>query len=383
MYTKESISKLFSKLVQTIDISDTMFERASFEYKALGKWIDSVTPDYQISIYPQGSFALGTVVKPITEDDDYDLDLVCEFLRQYGLSAKQLKVDVVKPLLMNYKRISGDIIEKRKCWHVDYEEIKNFHMDIIPAIKGSGCIYITDHDEDNDSYEFTGSNPEGYINWFYSRCNKVQNTLYERYLLETRKVVAQADIEQVKRRKIKTPLQKAIQLLKRHRDIMFENRDSHDKPISILITTIAAQLYNNENDLYDTLLSFLNQAESYIADNMRGGLFYIENPSYAGENFADKWNAHPSRAKAFIEWVKQAKRDLIDSCLTASTKMQMANSLRRVIGTSATNQAFTALAKEDESAITEKKLTIDTSTGMLSSYGSVAVPPNHHFGNEV
>ena len=41
--------------------------------------MDKETPDYKITIYAQGSFALGTVIKPITDTEDYDLDLVCEF----------------------------------------------------------------------------------------------------------------------------------------------------------------------------------------------------------------------------------------------------------------------------------------------------------------
>ena len=81
-----------------------MFEAAEKTYKDLGKWIDQETSDYEISIYPQGSFALGTVVRPITNAHDYDLDIVCQFKSQYGLTAKGLKVDVVKPLLFVIKR---------------------------------------------------------------------------------------------------------------------------------------------------------------------------------------------------------------------------------------------------------------------------------------
>ena len=85
MYTKSAINELYRRYAIAIDISDEMFEKAVGEYKALGKWIDQETPDYKISIYPQGSFALRTVVRPISDEDDYDLDLVCEFAQRYGL----------------------------------------------------------------------------------------------------------------------------------------------------------------------------------------------------------------------------------------------------------------------------------------------------------
>ena len=79
MYTKDQLNDLYERIVKDIDISDALFDAAEREYTELGEWIDRETPTYKVSIYPQGSFALGTVNKPITGADDYDLDLVCEF----------------------------------------------------------------------------------------------------------------------------------------------------------------------------------------------------------------------------------------------------------------------------------------------------------------
>ena len=104
MYNKELLNDLYERIVRTIDISNDMFDEAEKAYMDMGAWIDKETPAYKIGIYAQGSFALGTVIKPIGDSEDYDLDLVCEFERQYGLSAKELKIDVVKPLLEKYKK---------------------------------------------------------------------------------------------------------------------------------------------------------------------------------------------------------------------------------------------------------------------------------------
>lgn len=99
MYTKNQLNDLYERTAKAIDISDDLFDAADEEYRRLGKWIDKETPEYKITIYPQGSFALGTVIKPFDESEDYDLDLVCEFEQQYGLTPGELKNDVVKPLL--------------------------------------------------------------------------------------------------------------------------------------------------------------------------------------------------------------------------------------------------------------------------------------------
>lgn len=282
MYTKDQLNDLYERIVKDIDISDELFDAAEQEYNALGSWIDRETPTYKVNIYPQGSFALGTVIKPIKGTDDYDLDLVCEFAQQYGLSARALKCSVVKPLLQRYRKIKNEIKEKRRCWHVEYEDVPNFHMDVIPAIYRSKYIDITDHDEEKDGYEYIGSNPKGYAEWFRGRMAKRRQALREQYCNAHRDVIkSQADIESLKEYHFKTPLQKAVQILKRHRDIMFDGDTKHLKPISIIITTISAELYNNEDNIVDALTTILLGTEQYIRSHMINGEYHIDNPCYS------------------------------------------------------------------------------------------------------
>lgn len=382
MYNKDDLNRLYREIATSIDISDDMFQSAVNEYQALGKWIDENTPKYRISIYPQGSFGLGTVVKPITNDDDYDLDIVCQFEDRYSLTAKQLKVDVVKPLLVGYKKTSRDIENKRRCWHVEYEDIPHFHMDVIPAyaVAKSGTINITDHDEELDTYEYIGSNPSGYIKWFFEQCAKQRERLLNNYLKEHRNIIASADIEDVKRRKIKTPLQRVVQLLKRHRDIMFADDDSGNKPISIIITTMAATLYQEEDNIVDAMANILKAAPKWILNNMREGQYYIENPSYRGENFADKWNSHPERARAYFMWLKQATTDLAGEELYSLSRVEMGERVKRTFGEKTGKTVFAKMAEEDRTAIKDGTLKIEPSSGNLSNKGIIPVPYTRHYG---
>lgn len=105
MYTKNDLNAIYERIAQAIDINEKLFDQAEEYYKKLGNWMDKETPDYKITIYPQGSFALGTVIKPISEQDEYDLDLVCQFDDYYGLDAKALKVKIVKPLLDKFDEV--------------------------------------------------------------------------------------------------------------------------------------------------------------------------------------------------------------------------------------------------------------------------------------
>lgn len=386
-YNKEQLNNLYERVIKTIEISDEMFDGAEKAYKDLGAWIDKQTPTYKINIYSQGSFALGTVIKPISDSEDYDLDLVCEFERQYGLSAEELKCDVVKPLLKKYKRIKGDIENKKRCWHVEYEDLPNFHMDIIPAVHrriAKDYIDITDHDEETDTYEYIGSNPQGYIDWFNSRKKYRRDRLFEQYCSENKhRLLCQADIEQLKEYNFKTPLQKAIQLLKRHRDIMFDGDVKKVKPISIIITTIAAELYNNEDNIVDALSNILNNAEAHLKSKMVGGIYHVDNPSYTGadiENFADKWEEHPERKDAFFAWIRQAKHDFVDPKLLDMNRVQMSENINRALGVTTGNKVFTEMAKEEREAIEKQQSKVSSATGAISNKGNISIPRNHHYG---
>lgn len=384
MYNKEQLNSIYEQIIKTIDISHELFDKAEKEYQDMGSWIDKETPDYEVNVYAQGSFALGTVIKPVKDSEDYDLDLVCELKKQYGLLPEALKCDVVKPLLEKYKKIRGKIEEKRRCWHVEYEELSNFHMDIIPAVNRSKYIDITDHNEEDNTYDYIGSNPKGYIAWFESKKAERREILLENYRRENLSILkCSADVEKIKEYHLKTPLQKAIQILKRHRDIMFADDSRHNKPISIIITTIAAELYNNEDNIVNTLTNILENAEDYIMKNMVGTEYHVDNPSYTGkvvENFADKWNQYPERAEAFFLWVEKAKNDLICSNIYDFYRTEMAENLGRALGNTTIEKVFNEMAMAERKDIETQVSKLSIDTGIISKTGTIPIPQNHNHG---
>jgi hypothetical protein len=344
MSTKSQLNDIYEKIGQQLDISDELFEKAKEKYQDMGVWLDKKTPEYKIDIYPQGSFALGTVIKPLNDNEEYDLDLVCEFKNGNNTDAKELKVDIIKPLLQEYGDC-GEPEEKRRCWQVIYKDSPQFHMDIIPAKANGTYILITDKDEAQESYDYIGSNPAGYIAWFKERMKVRLKILKEQFVLKE----FRAQIDDVPDYKVKTPLQRAIQMLKRHRDINFANNADNTRPISIIITTIAANLYNNEDNVYDTLKAILENAEKYIEDYKVDGKYSILNPSYTGthpENFADKWQEHPERAKAFVDWINKAKEDILDNPMAFTSIPEIGNVLKFSLGEGIVNKSLAAFDKE-------------------------------------
>ena len=83
-------------------------------------------------------------------------------------------------------------------------------------------------------------------------------------LLEKRAFeVKVAQVDDLPAYRWKSPLQRCVQILKRHRDVMFaDNLDS--KPISIIITTLAGKAYQGEVEIADALDRILSNMGSLI-----------------------------------------------------------------------------------------------------------------------
>ncbi len=164
---------------------------------------------------------------------------------------------------------------------------------------------------------------------------------------------------------------------------MFKDDTKHLKPISIIITTIAADLYKNEDNIVDTLVNILSNAEKYINDRKTGSEYHIDNPTYTGgnvENFADKWNEHPERATAFFTWLNKAKHDLIDTRINSLLRTQLAENFSQALGAATTRRVFNEIANEERAAIENQSKKIVTTTGATSSRGNVPIPRSHHYG---
>lgn len=331
---------LLKQLTQSLELPDTAYEKAINRYEDLGDWFDRDNSALKLNmphIFPQGSFRLGTAIKPINEADSYDLDLACNIRAGFAMSThsqKQLK-DAIGNEVEGYRvarAIKAEKEEKQRCWRLEYADTVSFHMDIVPCIpetennrrmltesmqKHSGLMFedasslsnfavcITDN-SDKSKYEYITndwqiSNPEGYAKWFELQMSR-------RYLNES--ALAKAQVDSIPIFKRKTPLQQIVQLLKRHRDVTFASEsDAKSKPISIIITTIVAAAYSGTSELNIALEEALKALNNFvISDSSK-----VSNPVNPEENFADKWTSPKytqyNLKKNFHLWVARAIRD--------------------------------------------------------------------------
>ncbi|MBO9463160.1 MULTISPECIES: nucleotidyltransferase [Stappiaceae] len=335
--TKEAEDYL-EALADELTISPTRYEQAVSRYESLGTWLHrdaSSVKQYDPQVYSQGSFRLGTVIKPEDENGQYDIDSVCELaalakghLTQYALK-EMLRVEIESYRVA--QAMVKPLGEGRRCWTLEYADGAQFHMDIVPALPNgastrlllessglnaqwaSTAIAITDNKHPlffQHTSDWPRSNPKGYANWFRSRM-AVAFSRKRRKLAEA----TQASVESIPDYRVVTPLQQAIMILKRHRDQMFADRKDV-KPISVILTTLSAHAYEGEETIGQALVSILIKMDRFIGfDGIR---YYIPNPSDPLENFADKWAEHPERRVAFFEWLEAARRDFFYAAQVSS-----------------------------------------------------------------
>ncbi|SDB54901.1 hypothetical protein SAMN02910317_02844 [Ruminococcaceae bacterium FB2012] len=376
---QHALGDFLDKIADELNISDTMMEKAVKSYEAVGKWIGNGI-DYDVCIKPQGSMNLGTVVRPIDDSDDYDMDLVCLLRTGQNLPLSDIKSIVGDRLKANDRYASMLEKEGKRCWTMRYDE---FHMDILPCVpkekvyipKIATAIKLT-HREGNNQYTEKYSNPEAYHDWF------VRRMLAQKELIEKNSIYAKrkTEIDKVPTYRRRTVMQKTIQLLKRHRDIMFQKNDNN-APISIIITTLAALAYKGEDNVYDALSNILKTIPDYI--QITSGKYKLLNPVMSDENFAEKWNENHAKADCFFNWLSTAHKDLLENPLKFTGLDLIADTLKSSLGEAPVKRAVNKCGDEMKSCRDDGRLYAAGLTGglgVIQNASAIKVKGHTFFG---
>jgi len=332
-------------LVNTLDIPPSLYERAVNRHHSLGDWLcrdTSRLKQFNPHVSPQGSFRLGTVVRPLVEDAEYDLDNVTTLdMSKSAITQKELK-ELYGLEMRDYAEAHGMLEapqEKNRCWRLRYADQEKFHLDSLPSLAeeegvimslralnvpeelAKRAIAITDKRHPTYakvSVAWPTSNPRGFARWLEAKMGQLAQA--RRLDLVERRFYATVD--DVPTYELKTPLQQAIQVLKRHRDVMFADNPEL-APITMILTNLAGHAYDREADVYLAVRGILSRMLDFVrADKPR-----VPNPTHPAEDYADKWSKDPRLELNFRQWHAQASRDfgqvpvLVDSvALKAATQ---------------------------------------------------------------
>lgn len=307
-YTTYGIDAFLEQIAIALDLPYEELAEAERQYQLIGQWLSDQAVIADWNIYVQGSMLLGTLVAPLSTDLGFDLDLVCRVaVAKTSTTQEELKARVGRALddyLEENRGIDGapyECVASRRAWALHYPG-DVFHMDVLPAVPDLDNMPTGILLTDKQLREWQPSNPIAYAAWFRRQM--------ERQFLSRRAALAASvrkSVEEIPEWQVRTTLQRAAQVLKRHRDIYFSD-DPDNRPPSILITTLAALSYDGSETLSDAILAIVRGMPEHIGRDA-SGRWLVCSPVSA-ENFADKWNDYPQRERKFRRWLDQVTEDL-------------------------------------------------------------------------
>ena len=297
-------AQLLGRVADSLDITPTQFQRAKLAYETISDVVtSSVDPRLAgAKVFPQGSFAIGTVVRPLNETDgEFDVDLACRLAANTSLAPAVAKGLVGAPLKAD-GRYADKLEEKPRCWRVNYAG--EFHLDICPLVRAAASDAIPD----KDLAMWILTHPEEYAKWFNERADRARTRL----LMDS--AVLKAEVAPFPEENAdKGWLRRIVQLLKRHRDtwcLRVGGWQAEFAPISIIITTLVAMSFEREfrsghqfANPYNLIQRVIAGMPAFIEQRSIAGRveWWIQSP-VAAENFANRWNQDQRWIMAFREW---------------------------------------------------------------------------------
>ena len=188
----------------------------------------------------------------------------------------------------HYKHL---VEEKKRCVRLNYKE--NFHLDILPArsdkenLSQTGILI-----PDKELRDVLSSDPKGYASWFWGKSTQA----YRRMDTEIKALPQYQPAHQ------KNNLQCIVQLMKRHRDVFFEDHPEYSPP-SIIITTLCGKYYKTLGSILDDMINIVDSIKRNPTKN-------IYNPINPQELLSEKWEKEPIIYNSFTKWVKSIHNDL-------------------------------------------------------------------------
>lgn len=321
-----ALLKLLNNVLEHIAIKERDIEEAEKKYQEIARHLQNHLISISPEIKTQGSARIKTIITGIG-NSNFDIDSFSRSACIKGLEDYPMKFfdEYSDTLRIKYPTAEN----KNRCIRIPMNGLP-FYIELTPIVElDDGLLYVVDR----ETQSWKRSDPDRYADWFEACCRSsmLRHTITGSVDPIPDQNINKADV-----------LRKAVRLLKRHRDYYYyknKNLSSADKPISCIITTLAAMAYVGLQENYryraqlnevERLLSVIRLMPKMIETSR--GLWVVQNPTIEGENFAEKWNTHPKRKDAFFNWIDQLEKDIVKILESANDERLLKKSVAEAFG---------------------------------------------------
>lgn len=368
---KNYIDTILLGVCKKLQLSPALYDQATERYETIAKTLgnDEAFNGIKLNIYPQGSFRLKTTVKPLS-NEEYDLDFVAELPITSTVTPIELYNHIVR--ILKHDGIHNNMVElKSRCVRVNYGN--DFHLDIMPGkLINSDTHEIIVPDKELKQW-YHHSNPIGFADWFETQAR----TRLRLEMLEYRR--DQAKIESVSEQEITEhlePLRRAVQLVKRYRDIYCSENDA--EPVrSIVICTLMGQISSFYGDTLYIIESFCHYVNNLISHSV-GQPFDVKNP-VVDEILTEKWHKN-NNYDDFVAMMKSMTKD-IETLRRLSTNSDANKVVKKMFGESITNSVIKDYAQNLTKSRINGTLSVDTNGVLNNSNSGKQVKKNTFYGD--
>lgn len=255
------------------------------------------------SFYPQGSMAIDATISTRGTDDEYDLDAVVEIIG--GSEGPEGLLDLLEAALKGYP--VSRIERKTRCITLYYAD--GMHLDVTPsrrlAPKEKEGVIAHAKKGWPQEHRYIPMNAYGFCTWYNDR-----TPIEERFALAlNHELYAKhgftfdaAEAEEVPEQTpllIKSVTTVALQLIKRHRNILYAD-EAGRMPPSVVLSCHAGHAAMPGMGLADMVMRQARWTARAIDQAMsQNKLLDVANPEFVEERFTDRWPENQSQQRHY------------------------------------------------------------------------------------
>lgn len=367
------IDDVLNIICEKLQLTETQRLRVESAYNSVGDWLEKdiffFNAGAKVEVYPHGSFRIQTTVKPYSKNE-YDLDFIAYIHMNWQYHNPITILNEIERSLRSNGNFASKVERKNRCVRLNYD---TFHMDIQPGFPAQMQPVENKYLKvpDRKQFSWMDSAPKVFADDWFDKVSKLseiakQNRKTRFTKSFSRQVEARENLPMVEPFHLKSPLKRAVQLMKRYRDIYFDEnpRKAAYKTSSIILTTLAGDLYQGEDSEYLIIKNTLARILEKL--HKEGINFTVNNPIQPKECFTEKWKNDSGYVLTFYEFITTFKEqwDNIDSAIGL-----LGNSarLKTVLGKGIVNEAFTEQTKRLTKLRKENELYMERSSGILGA----------------